>query len=412
MKKIIILSLTFFVHLRLLSAEEIEFKITDYKQLFKVAQKENKPVLLYFHFDGCGACLDMEKNVFINDSVAQFYNQNFITFEINTLKGDGVETNKIYNVKMHPTFLYLDKDGKQIHKIVGVFKPTEFIDEAKRALHKKNSLSVNQQKYASGERNADFLYNYCYQLSRAYELDALPINEYLKTQTTEELSKEKNLKFIYEFTQLNHRTMIPFNSREFQFMVNNQPLFDQHFDPLHVDGRIVFLTLGEVNKAIANKDELLFNKVVDVLTEFDKGINYENVEMNGKTTGIIMTKELVLPSKIEFYLKTDNKLKFKAALKEFKTKLPDDANTLNNVAWSFYELSDDKRLLKEAKKLVEKSISLNSNYYNNDTYAAILHKLGKNKKALQIANKAVALAKQNNINPKDTQALIEKIKAH
>ena len=35
---------------------------------------------------------------------------------------------KKYNIQLHPTFLFLDTNAKQLHKIVGVFNPDEFIN--------------------------------------------------------------------------------------------------------------------------------------------------------------------------------------------------------------------------------------------------------------------------------------------
>jgi thioredoxin-related protein len=66
----------------------------NYSEVFEVAKKENKTVMLYFHFDQCGACRKMEKTAFIDNEVAEFYNKNFVSFEINTRKGEGIETNK------------------------------------------------------------------------------------------------------------------------------------------------------------------------------------------------------------------------------------------------------------------------------------------------------------------------------
>jgi hypothetical protein len=39
----------------------IIFRKIKYSDVFEIAKKENKGVMLYFHFDGCGACIEMER---------------------------------------------------------------------------------------------------------------------------------------------------------------------------------------------------------------------------------------------------------------------------------------------------------------------------------------------------------------
>lgn len=87
--------------------------------------------------------------------------------------------------------------------------------------------------------------------------------------------------------------------------------------------------------------------------------------------------------------------------------LDDDA--LNSIAWKIFEEDDDTEKLNFAIKWIEQSIQLNENYYNTDTYAALLYKTGNHKQALLIANKAIEIAKKNNINYGSTKRIIDKI---
>lgn len=71
---------------------------------------------------------------------------------------------------------------------------------------------------------------------------------------------------------------------------------------------------------------------------------------------------------------------------------------------------NDFKKWKQAEKWSIRSIELEENYSNIDTYANILFKLGNSKKALEIAEKAIWLAKANNEDFSATTQLIEKIK--
>ena len=112
----------------------IVFRQVKYSEVFDLAKNENKPILLYFHFNGCGSCIAMEKTVFINKEIIDFVNHNFICYSVNISYQEGKETNAIYNIIGFPTFLFLDFKGKIIHEIIGPQPPDYFIQEARKAL--------------------------------------------------------------------------------------------------------------------------------------------------------------------------------------------------------------------------------------------------------------------------------------
>ena len=67
-------------------------------------------------------------------------------------------------------------------------------------------------------------------------------------------------------------------------------------------------------------------------------------------------------------------------------------------------------LLAKALECVIRSIELDINYNNTDTYAALLYKDKQYVEALVVAERAVEIAKKEDDNCDETLALIEKIK--
>lgn len=411
MKQILTLTTALLIQLSAVASDTtLVLRQASYSQVFELAKKEKKAVLLYFHFDGCGACVKMEKTAFVDRKVADFYNSNFVCLEVNTRKGEGIETNKIYNVQLHPTYLFLDENGKELHKIVGVFSPDEFVLQAQNALNLTKSLTYFKQQYKEGKRDANLLFDYCYSLRDAYELDSLVINEYLNTQSIDDLSKEKNIRFIYEFAVHSFKITTPFNSIAFNFMLKNRDKFYQYFDKEQVDTRIVWIVNTSLYEAIEKQNEILFGKSIEVLKMIDTGQTYTFKEMDGRTIGMITSKYLVLLSQMEYYDKAGNSEKYNDALRQYLEKIWNDYDALNTFAWNYYERFEDKSKLEKAVECVERSIALNSNYANNDTYSCLLYKLGNYDKALKQAERAIELAKKKNIDYKETSDLIIKIK--
>lgn len=387
----------------------ITFRKIEYSKVFEIAKKENKAVLLYFHFDGCAACVKMEKTAFKDQQVCDFYNSNFVNFEINTKRETGTETNKIYNVRLYPTFIFLDNTGKELHKIVGVFTPEYFFQLAKNALYTNKTLPIYNDLYSKGNRRADFLYEYSYMLRDAYELDSTVTNEYLNSINLTAFPQEKNIRFIFEFCIYNFKIFTPFQTTAFTFLIQNKDKFYLYFEKDQVNTRIVWILKYTIYKAIDENDDQTFNAAIEILKEFDTGEQYLFKEMDGRITGEVGSRNLVLSSMLAFYDKKGEIEKYWQILNKYISKIWNDANELNSFAWNIYEQAEDRDKIKVALKCSLRSIELNDNYANNDTYACLLYKSGDSKKALIQAEKAIDFAKKSNEDYGQTMKLVEKI---
>jgi thioredoxin-related protein len=397
----------------LASDTAIIFRQINYADLFDLAKKEKKAVMLYFHFDGCGACVTMEKTAFKDKSVTDYYNSSFINFDINTLKGEGKEINKIYNIKQHPTFIFFDSSGNEVHRLVGAFSPEEFYKQANDALLSKKNLTNYRRQYKAGNRDPEFLFEYAYMLRDANELDSIVVNEYLDAIDSKDYMLEKNIKFIYEFCIHSFNIFIPFNNPRFKFLINNKEQFYKYIDSNQVKTRIVWILNNTTRKAIEEKDEVTFNQAIEFLTEDDNGEQYIFKEMDGRVTGMTISKNLVLSAKLLFYSSIGDQANYLKTTEVYIAKIWDDADELNNFAWDVYEQAQDNetKKIQTAIKCSVRSIELDNNYAFNDTYACLLYKSGEKKKALKQAKKSINIAKKSNEDYSETQKLVELIKS-
>ncbi len=387
----------------------IVFRKLPYREVFNVAAQEGKPVMLYFHFDGCGACLQMEKAAFRDPVVYEFFNRNFVNLDVNTIRGEGVETNKIWQVTLHPTFLFLDDDGDVIHRIVGVFDSDEFMDHARRALGGESTYARMVAEYEAGRRDPDFLYTYCYLLRDAHALTTREIGEYLGTQTESELALEKNILFIYEFALHHFEVAIPFGSPAYTFMLTHQDTFATYYPREQVETRLVWIANRKAHEAIENQDDSLFNSCLEVIRAIPRREQYLFQEVDGRTTGVITAIDLPLRLEMEYARRKGDIVRYRQIAADFAEANWNDAETLNELAWGRYLGNDDPYDLEEALAWSKRSLELEDTFAYNDTYAALLYKTGQYKKAKKYAEKAIMLAGKSGEDPAETMALLEKI---
>lgn len=130
----------------------IKFESGTWEEIKAKSIQENKLIFLDAYATWCGPCKWMAKNVFTNDSVADYFNANFINAKIDMESGEGIEIAKQYNVNVYPSLLFIDGQGKLIYRATGAHQPQPFIELAKEAQNPNKQQSVLIEKYDEGNR--------------------------------------------------------------------------------------------------------------------------------------------------------------------------------------------------------------------------------------------------------------------
>jgi tetratricopeptide (TPR) repeat protein len=173
--------------------------------------------------------------------------------------------------------------------------------------------------------------------------------------------------------------------------------FNGHFICFEINTRIVWIINREIYQAIDAQDEERFRRVLEQMKEFDKNADFEFKEMDGRWTGILFGKNLILKLEAAYNTKAGIPNTENAPLQNMVELSWDDYDELNEKAWSVYLEQDDPSDIREAVKWIKRSIKLNSNYHNNDTYAALLYKSGDYERAMKYADRATEMAKAKEI---------------
>lgn len=388
-------------------AQKINFKEMSYAEVLSSLSDADGMACLYFHFQGCGACARMEKEVFTLDSVAEFFNAQFLNVSVDTRSPQGIKVNEHFGITMHPTFVFLDKNGNIVHQTQ--FSDAKlFMAHARRALNPESSLQFFKNEYAEGNRDPQFLFEYSYMMRDAGELDSSLVLDYLNSQSYEDLDLEKNRRYIYEFCLLpDFSQTITVNHPAYRHLLEKRLLYGEIFDQKQVDIRILFLS---VDAMAVTMDVAEFDRLNQNITDFmNQGEQYFEL-MDGRTMAVMDTDRLDEWMRLKLYQRMGEEEKYHEMLKQWVAVFWNNWEKLNEHAWMFVQVpnSTEKEII-HAIECVRQSIAIEANYFNLDTYAHLLELQGKNEEAMKHALRAVAKAQKASISHKTTDRLIERL---
>ncbi len=122
---------------RMKNTRKIEMLSLSFEDALALAKKENKLIFLDAYTDNCQPCIMMEKNVFTQDKVADFYNANFINLSMN-LGTEHTHLAEKYGTSGYPSFLFIDGNGRLVSFESGFTESDKFLQYGKDALFKSN----------------------------------------------------------------------------------------------------------------------------------------------------------------------------------------------------------------------------------------------------------------------------------
>lgn len=113
------------------------FNFAQYEKLSTVTDQavaEGKLVFLDIYTDWCMPCKEMDKDVFTDRRLGEFFNENFVSAKVNAEKGSGPLIADLYRVPGYPTLLFLDQSGKVLVQKSGLAYQREMYELAEEAL--------------------------------------------------------------------------------------------------------------------------------------------------------------------------------------------------------------------------------------------------------------------------------------
>lgn len=181
-------------------SQDIEFRQGSWQEMLAAARAENKMLLTDFTTVWCGVCRMMEKHVFTEKKVSDFFNKNFICYHLDAEKGEGKEIAKRYEIGSFPTFLFVDGAGNTVHKSVGYMNSDEFLAEGRMALQEfrsgVKSMEAWEAEYSRKKNQASFVRKYIKRLRQLKKDHADVLDQYCRLATKKDLQSPDFLEWI------------------------------------------------------------------------------------------------------------------------------------------------------------------------------------------------------------------------
>ncbi len=370
----------------------IIFEHGTFTEILAKAKKSKKIIFIDAYTTWCGPCKYMAKNIFTQPEVGKFYNQNFVCAKIDMESGEGKALSQKYEVGAYPTFLFVDGEGNLVHRVCGSSEAEGFIQSGKDALNPTVQFAAVKKAYEKTPQNINAV--------KAY----LSAMESSCMQGADELAA----KF---FTTLSEKDKLSTSNWDFISQYGKNPV-----SPVFAWVESNKDKLGQMHTTDTVNMVLFRGYAGLVETELRKETLNENALNAAKNKMLSVTRpeeKEKLSLTIEMYVeekKQDFESLAKSAIR-FVDTYADNAETYNQYAWLFQEkFPGDQIRLKKAEEWVKKSIELEEQYANLDTYAWVLFRQKKYKEALPVAEKAQKTGDDSGEDTTTTKELISQIK--
>lgn len=407
------------------------------------SKKQDKILLVIFKFVNIRDQPKINVNAVESPEVAKKINDNFIIYQ-GVIDAD-TALNKLingYKIFTYPSILFFDTKGTALYRQVGVTinasNYIQIIDKVLK-LNKEDTLFDMDRKYENKEVSRVFLEKYITKrINVSITNNANIIDDYVNYLKVDELNDFNTVKFILKAGPLAYgkaHNLINYN----RAIVDSVYKTSSSAEAVELNNNIINNTMIHAVKlksltwanAVANFTASSWGKnykegqksrslkliqysiaVKDTTSFFRNAFYfYDNYYFNIPLDSIEKNKAVTLDYvKAEALKKiTENNL---SAIRIDIKGQEDAGNVLNNVAFKFYLTGTKNPLyLNKALAWSKRSIEIRPIYGYYDTYAHLLYRLNRFSEAIENQNKAVELAKKENLNTNSLENELSKMKS-
>ncbi len=221
----------------------------------------NKPIFIDTYTDWCGWCKHMDKEIFSDEAVANYYNENFICMNIDGDAESSASFISKYEVSGYPCLLILDSEGNVLNRSDGAITDiTEFIQFGEMAYYKlypeTSPWKKNEVIYNDGNREPQFLLDYALSMVDGgydqLEIDKV-VDAFWEVADAGEVKESIKFDMIYNFHN-------GYDDKRLIYFIDNKSEIVAQFGEEYFYGKLVFVVISNMDEAVYNDDESLYNQ--------------------------------------------------------------------------------------------------------------------------------------------------------
>ncbi len=184
----------------------IDFKMVNTEAEWNRILTDNKttlkPIFVDVYTDWCGYCKMMDRDVFSDDEVGDYFNSQFVNVKLDAETEFGALFAANFDVTGYPTYLILDDRGNFIGDIVGYTEKQSLLESAEAYIEGWKMLPGLSKKFANGTISDKELMDYAVLLDNQGDAKAQGIiDQLLNNIALEDIMDPDNAEFLASFIE-------------------------------------------------------------------------------------------------------------------------------------------------------------------------------------------------------------------
>ncbi len=236
----------------------------DWQKVVELAKAQNKLLFVDAYADWCAYCHQLDEEVYTNNQVIKYFNDNFINVKFDTESEYGAQLANVFGVSSLPTLFFITEDQEIFDTILGFIPAPALMAYGQRAVDDFAQLPILEKKYddliATNEEKLDLIRIL---ENKDFERAAEVAKDYIsQLKLVDFLENVENLWLVSRFE--NHLSSSPYR----YMTTHKSEIIEAHGIDEYED---YFKTIYNDNLQLAIKygdENLLYQLIREVLPEF------------------------------------------------------------------------------------------------------------------------------------------------
>jgi len=128
----------------------INFEKGTFNDALSLAKSDNKLLFVDGYAVWCGPCKKMDKTVFLEKEVGNYFDKHLIAIKVNVERGEGPRIKQKYGIEGLPGYVFIDGDGHVVYRFSSAMPTGQFMKEVELAVSyskDKNSIGRLAERY-------------------------------------------------------------------------------------------------------------------------------------------------------------------------------------------------------------------------------------------------------------------------